>query len=509
MTDSSVDSNMSSPPETPSATVPTTVPPANGGWGTVKIADAANVRDDISALGDTAFVKRDERGVLAAKDLEKLVKSMLTPFPDKDRFDKIDIPNLSSISTIQNTASVAELLSKVSSHFTAYDLNLVFLSFPVLDLTDKDAPTWDGTTTMNLYTSYDDISVEDTALTVAWMRKYIISDNEMVRELTWTHEFLLACCSDEDGESSFARKIRGETTMRKSEDMFQFGGPLTLVIILKHISSSSENAIKTLQRAIPNLKITDVPGEDIPNVCNSLGYVLRRLDTSAMPNLTTDLLTVFQTSSHPEFNDVFKTWSNYILLKMANDPTWTEVLDRARAVYDGFSDTWITDTANDGSSAFNADDNGLVCHNCGKKGFTKFNCPVCKAKGGGDDSWKKSPWLAFPNAANGDVCTLVGEHKTWTKKIQTGSGVKDVKWCGKCFSKKYSRKGTWRDGPTAHFTHEHDGNANGRGGTSPSANLASSEPVDGDASSATEPAAGIRSDRSFSQALQSAAEGGN
>ncbi len=118
--------------------------------------------------------------------------------------------------------------------------------------------------------------------------------------------------------------------------------------------------------------------------------------------------------------------------------------------------------------------------------------------------------MDFPNAANGGVCKLVGERKTWTnKKIQTSSGVKDVYWCDKCFSKKYSRKGTWRDSPTAHFTHEHDGSFNGRSGTSPAVNLASSEPIDGDVSSAPVPAAGIHSDRSFSQALHSAAVGGN
>ena len=378
----------------------------------------------------------------------------------------------------------------------------------MLDLTDKSNPTWDTTNTTNLFESYDDITVERASITVAWMRKFIISDDEMVKELTWTHHFLLACCSDEDGEGSFQRKIRGETDALMSKDQHMFGGPLTLIIMLKHISSSSEKALRALQVAIPKLNISEVPGEDITIVCNSLGYTLRRLDVSSMPNLSSDLLSVFQTTSHEDFNDVFKTWRNYVLLDREFDPTWTEILDKARSLFDEFSDSWVEDsTAN--KSAFSAE-TGIHCHNCGKKGFTKFNCPDCnkdKSEGGNDDAWKKSPWMIFPNAAAGDKCTMVGEHKQWTKKIQTAAGLKDVKWCGKCFSKKYNRRGVWREAATGHFTHEHTA----KGRSSGSANLASPEDEspgsdhnNGDARASS---SAVREGQSFSQALQTATEG--
>ena len=90
-TGSSVAGNSPGPGTLPSATsppvTPSNSPPAtstNSGWGQVKIADASqgNVRNDRAALGDTAFVKRDKRSSLDAKDLEKLVKNMLTPFSE-------------------------------------------------------------------------------------------------------------------------------------------------------------------------------------------------------------------------------------------------------------------------------------------------------------------------------------------------------------------------------------------------------------------------------------------
>ena len=510
LADTNLDSNLADPNVDPldmlSPPATSNSPPAtssNGGWGQVTIANAAqgNIRDDQAALGDTAFVKREKRHTLDAKDLEKLVKNMLTPFADKAKFDKVDMPNLSSISTIQNTATVAELLSKVSSHFTAYDLNLTFLSFPMLDLTDTQNPTWDAVTSINLFESYDDITVERAAITVAWMRKFIISDDEMVRELTWTHHFLLACCSDEDGEGSFARKIRGETDSLMSKDKHKFGGPLTLIIMLKHISSSSEKALRALQVAIPKLNISEVPGEDISVVCNSLGYVLRRLNVNSMPNLSSDLLAVFQTTSHEDFNDVFKTWNNCVLLQREFEPTWNDILDKARVLFDEFSDTWVDDSAS-GKSIFNADA-GIHCHTCGKKGVTKMNCPDCKAKSGatGDETWKKSPWMIFPNATAGDVCTIVGEHKQWTKKIQTTAGVKDVKWCGKCFSKKYNRRGAWREAASGHFTHEHENKPR----AAAAANLASTE-TSQESDTPASPSA-VRENVSFSQMLQTATEG--
>ena len=95
-------------------------------------------------------------------------------------------------------------------------------------------------------------------------------------------------------------------------------------------------------------------------------------------------------------------------------------------------------------------------------GVTKTKCPNCKAMPGATsiEIWKKSTWIIFPNGTSGDVCTVEGEHKQWTKYIQTSIGLKDVKWCGKCLSNKYNHCGAWGEAASGHFlTHEHESKA--------------------------------------------------
>ncbi len=310
------------------------MPTASGAW-TCEVAQGSHSnfkKTHEQALGTPAFVTRLERPKLEAKDLEKLVKSMLTPFATEkfDTINKVSSTTL-DIDRIQYSASVAHMLTKVSSHFTSYNLGLAFTQFPVLDFSGS-LPTWDLTSTINLFESYDQVTPEVAADTVKFMRERML-DNELPKELTWTHEFLLSCCESASGENSLARVVRGETDSIKSSCDLKFGGPLTLILILKHISSSSEQAIDNLKKSIPKINISTISGENIDQLCNALSYVLRRLDTSVMPNLSKDLLKVMQTTSHPEFNKVFESWTSFVRLKIAPTPTWNAIFTRAREVY--------------------------------------------------------------------------------------------------------------------------------------------------------------------------------
>ena len=488
------------------------MPTASGAWscGVAQGMFRQYKKSDDQALGTPAFVTRTARPLMDAKDLEKLVKSMLTPFTS-EKFDTIKkvSPDSLDIERIQYSASVAHMLTKVSSHFTSYDLGLAFTKFPVVDFSTS-VPTWDLTTTINLFESYDQITPDVAAKTVAFMRECML-DDELPKELTWTHEFLLSCCESASGENSLSRIVRGETDSIRSSHDLKFGGPLTLILILKHISSSSDKAIENLKTSIPKVTISTIPGENIDQLCNALSYVLRRLDTSVMPNLSIDLLKVMQTTSYPAFNKVFESWQSFVLLKIAPTPTWDSIFSRAREVYEQNADTWTSDDTNNGDAAFKAgtgfgSSSTLACHGCGKKGFTTRTCPDCnksKSANGGGEDWKKSPWYIFPNESKGDVCTTTTEGtKCWSKKI---SG-KDVKWCGKCFSTKYKRKGMWTSSSTnLHFTHQHDA-IFPDGGTQ--ANLATDRtPVEEHSPEASESNSGVRAGTSFSDALQQAAEG--
>ena len=447
------------------------------------------------ALGTPAFVTRANRTKMDPKDLEKLVKSMLTPFA-ADKFDKIDKVSTESldIERIQSSASVAHMLAKVRSHFTSYDLGLAFTHFPLVDFSMSE-PTWDLTTTINLFESYDQITPEVAADTVAFMRESLL-DDELPKELSWTHDFLLSCCESASGETSLARIVSGQADCYMSVDALHVGGPLTLILILQQISSSSEKAIQSLKDSVPKINISTIPGENIDQLCNSLSYVLRRLDTSTMSSLSLDLLKVMQTTSHPDFNTVFRSWHDFVLLKIAPSPTWDAIFIRAREVFEEHADTWVSDTSNDGDAAFAATSEFKTKN--GKKGRGT------RTKDGDSEDWKSNPWYLFPNAEKGDVCTTTEDGtKCWSKKI----GGKPVKWCGKCFSTKFKRKGMWTSSNAhLHFTHQHDAKYPRDGGAH--ANLATDRtPVDDYPDVPSEPSAEVRPGVSFSDALQEAAEG--
>ena len=477
---------------TPSGTAG--LPSATGGWSCQVAQGASNPhkKDFAKALGTPAFVTRDKRDTMDPKDLEKLVKSMLTPFP-KDKFDKVDkvSPEILDIERIQSSASVAHMLHKVQAHFISYDLGLSFTNFPLVDFSQSE-PTWDLVTTINLFDDFDQITAEVAADTVAYMRECLL-DDQLPQELSWSHEFLIACCESASGENSLARIVGGQTDCYKSVNPLQVGGPLTLLLILKQISSSSEKAIGDLKKSVPKIKINTIPGENIDQLCNSLSYVLRRLDTSDMSTLSMDLLKVMQTTSHPDFNKVFESWSNFVMLKIAPTPTWDCIFIRARDVYEEHADTWISDEVNSGAAAF-------VAGTGGKEGEGK---KTTGGAGGGDNfEWKKSPWYLFPEGNKDTLVVTDAGQKCWSKTI----GGKTVKWCGKCFSKKYNRRGMWTSNVThCHFTHEHVVRNPGQ-----SANLATDrtpveepEPAESDSSSS----AAVRPGTTFQDALQQAAEG--
>ncbi len=490
---------VSSPDTKPSVSIPTA---NSAGWscGVAQGLHSNLKKTHDQALGTPAFVTRQNRPKLDAKDLEKLVKSMLTPFANEkfDTINKVSSTTL-DIDRIQYSASVAHMLTKVSSHFTSYDLGLAFTQFPVVDFSGS-MPSWDLSTTINLFESYDQITPDIAAKTVKFMRECML-DDELPKELTWTHEFLLSICESASGENSLARIVRGETDSIKSTNDLMFGGPLTLILILKHISSSSEKSIQSLKESIPKINISTTSGENIDQLCNAFSYILRRLDTTAMPNLSMDLLKVMQTTSHPDFNKVFESWSSFVLLKIAPTPTWDAIFTRAREVYEENADTWTTDTTNNGDAVFKAG----VGSELKKTGDNKSKKNgLGSGPGGGDPDWKKSPWYLFPSSTKGDTFVLTDSgQKCWSRVING----RTVKWCGKCFSKKYQRRGMWTSNNTnCHFTHEHVNKEVSQA----NANLATDRtPIEEPASDAVESDSAVRPGTSFSDALQHAVEGEN
>jgi len=85
------------------------------------------------------------------------------------------------------------------------------------------------------------------------------------------------------------------------------GGPLFLIVMLKEITTVSQDSIRALTSRITGFKISDVIGENVQKAVSQLhGAITRLAVVNQVPNdLPDKLLEVLATSSVSEFNEIF------------------------------------------------------------------------------------------------------------------------------------------------------------------------------------------------------------
>ena len=92
----------------------------------------------------------------------------------------------------------------------------------------------------------------------------------------------------------------------------QQGGPLIAFLISQRIQDSSEQALELLLNQVKVLKIRKLPGEDVEQAVSLVKSTHRVLQCSSTPtrsylplDFAKTVFKVFQTSTVPEFNEVF------------------------------------------------------------------------------------------------------------------------------------------------------------------------------------------------------------
>ena len=106
-----------------------------------------------------------------------------------------------------------------------------------------------------------------------WMRAYM--DNETLRELNWTHKYLINSCEDGSGEGSLFNSVSSKVASFETQDVGQHGGPITfMLIICSFIISSSKEALVLLADKLQTLKIIDYQGENVITMNAQLKYVI-------------------------------------------------------------------------------------------------------------------------------------------------------------------------------------------------------------------------------------------
>ncbi len=250
-----------------------------------------------------------------------------------------------------------------------------------------------------------------------------------IQDLQWGQELLENSC-DED------LRIKVLERLRKFPDVEQ-GSALYFYVMVRLIQTDVEHAARGLLLRLEKMTLRSLSGENIFTACSLIQGVLDRLRSirKCPDDIDKTILTIMQTSSVDDFNDVFRTLSHNNLLDVGVKKTPEEILGLAERVYKLHLDpenpsgpwkgagrvgksTFIT-AAEMSANAAEADGEGQfadqTCWKCGGKGHISRFCPGGgRGGGGGGRGGKSRGWRRIPpGAGESDTKIIVGVNWYW------------------------------------------------------------------------------------------------
>ena len=190
----------------------------------------------------------------------------------------------------------------IESHFYAHDCGEVFTIVIPFDV--EHSPRIKSQT-FDLFRDYATLHPAVVANSNAWYNNWV-TDSTIRENLTLTFE----CLTNNTEPTLWSKAFEDHEEYKP----FQQGGPLIFLCILKRIMAMSEASISYLQLRVKELKLSDLPGENVDDAVSlikSTHKILSQVSTDTRNYVPDDfnetLLKVFQTSTCDAFN---KTFSN-------------------------------------------------------------------------------------------------------------------------------------------------------------------------------------------------------
>ena len=231
------------------------------------------------------------------------------------------------------------------------------------------------------------------ANSISFMRLWV-EDTYVTQNLAYTQQLL-----ENNTESKLWHKC-----LEQYEEFHeaQRGGPLMLLLILRQIQNTSDKALESLKQKLENLKITDIPGEDIDHVVSLIKSTDKILQTSShgsrsytLADLAQTCVDIFLTCSHEEFTAPFQQVKNRVMATadMAGTaPSWPSVTELTNMASYNYARNrqLVWGAAPTKSSAFNSNltphgphagkpgnqgKGGLKCFNCNSEEHMAGDCP--------------------------------------------------------------------------------------------------------------------------------------
>eukprot|EP00980_Cylindrotheca_fusiformis_P022352 scaffold9224_cov170-Cylindrotheca_fusiformis.AAC.2 len=247
-------------------------------------------------------------------------------------------------------------------------------------------------------------------------------------------------------------------------------GPELFFLAVGFMSYLTEETIRQKSNELGNLRLKDIPGENVRVLVEKVSELAREIESSGRP--PSDLLQLcsrpftkgtvedfkihaFNINNKVKTHDYGKDWESLMIehanfyqeliqsndwppAKGANKEDTDSQIQGLVAKMDEVSkkvDANLSRINSNQGSSGNGDGGGRgkrKCFRCQSEDHVIRDCPLVESNNG--DAWKRVP----PNTANNEP------------KEKTVDGIV-FKWCGKC----RGNRGHWNGGDKAHFTEEH------------------------------------------------------
>ena len=354
--------------------------------------------------------KKELREKLSESDLADLMKSATEKMSHK--FTMVP-PKLEDADSLKEYATLNQLIRATRERHAHYDMADVFtIVFPDdVGLT----PTLSTTRPpLDLYTNYLSVTVDEVAQSCVWYATWATADTYR-QNLSETFTFFRQNCS-----SALYHKVLERYDGFKPAEK---GGPLFFKLMLDILIADNEVVAETLIKRLRGFKISSVQGENVSSTVSLVRDACERLrDILRLPqDIDLILLELYQTTSVPDFNAMFKAEASsreYAALGPQNRglqhhvylPSHQDVLfkatedinDRAENGYTKYRGNWkVPPSRHDGGASLVASSGSSkatsssdkqdgttgfrvfsfavllsgVCWNCGNADHSLRNCP--------------------------------------------------------------------------------------------------------------------------------------
>jgi len=296
--------------------------------------------------------------------------------------NKLALPNFKhkEDGTLEVLNNVTTQLRELQAHCALHDMLDVF---SIVQPTDAATGAIEDEV-FHLFDDYPRLSISFVANSNQWWHQWFSTEAPWVNQnLHFSYEMLKANTTD-----SLWRKAQADYL---NYPVFRRGGPLMLFLILERIQHILETSLDNLKLQVKDMKISAIPNEDVEVAVSMVKSTAAALLSASRPeksfvpdDLSETVLKIFQTTSVPDFNVIFKDVAKKVQLDADSKmllpvwPTVTTITNLAQRTYLRMKaeGSWkVPDPPKNAAFVGGTERQfTLSCFNCGRPGHVAGDC---------------------------------------------------------------------------------------------------------------------------------------